>query len=116
MRGIERCLTFEYNRINFNFEDEVSVWVVVFVVPINAAVNPILYTFTTPKFRRLLAQVFGRSCPGSKAACSSPNDPSARRLMMRRGSLPIPLPIERQLSAPGAIEMSQIISIQRGYR
>lgn len=35
-----------------------SIWVVVFVVPINAAIDPILYTFTTPKFRRLLAQVF----------------------------------------------------------
>jgi hypothetical protein len=34
------------------------VWVVVFVVPINAAIDPILYTFTTPKFRRLLAHLF----------------------------------------------------------
>ena len=49
--------------------DEVSIWVVVFVVPINAAIDPFLYTFTTPKFRRLLAQIFSgaraRSLSGS---------------------------------------------------
>ena len=42
--------------------EELSVWVVVFVVPINAAVDPILYTFTTPKFRLILAQLFGNKC------------------------------------------------------
>ncbi|PSN36632.1 hypothetical protein C0J52_24976, partial [Blattella germanica] len=26
-------------------------WVVVFILPVNSAVNPILYTFTTSKFR-----------------------------------------------------------------
>lgn len=26
------------------------VWLVIFVVPINALVNPLLYTFTTPKY------------------------------------------------------------------
>lgn len=44
-----------------------SVWVVVFVVPINAAIDPILYTFTTPKFRRLLAQLLS----GGRAGGSS---------------------------------------------
>ena len=38
---------------------------VVFVVPINAAIDPILYTFTTPKFRRLLAQIFAGTAHGS---------------------------------------------------
>ena len=42
-----------------------SIWVVVFVVPINAAIDPILYTFTTPKFRRLLAQLFAATGAGS---------------------------------------------------
>lgn len=42
-----------------------SIWVVVFVVPINAAIDPILYTFTTPKFRRLLAQLFAGTNPGN---------------------------------------------------
>lgn len=26
-------------------------WLVVFVMPLNSAVNPLLYTFTTPKYR-----------------------------------------------------------------
>lgn len=30
------------------------VWLIIFVVPINAFVNPLLYTFTTPKYRSVL--------------------------------------------------------------
>ncbi|KAF5285269.1 hypothetical protein FQR65_LT13283 [Abscondita terminalis] len=32
-------------------------WLVVFVLPINSAINPILYTFTTPKYRSKLQKV-----------------------------------------------------------
>jgi hypothetical protein len=30
------------------------VWLIIFVVPINAFVNPLLYTFTTPKYRSVI--------------------------------------------------------------
>lgn len=32
-------------------EADVYAWLVVFVLPLNSAVNPLLYTFTTPKYR-----------------------------------------------------------------
>jgi len=90
---------------------EVSVWVVVFVVPINAAVNPILYTFTTPKFRRLLAQVYCQR-GASKAATAALIDPKCRHLLDGGYNGGSHQPLKRQLSAPAAIEMSHIISLQ----
>ncbi|XP_050439056.1 relaxin receptor 2 [Adelges cooleyi] len=38
----------------FHISSELYGWVVVFIVPINALVNPLLYTFTTPKYRNIL--------------------------------------------------------------
>lgn len=29
-------------------------WLVVFVLPLNSALNPILYTFTTPKYVKII--------------------------------------------------------------
>lgn len=40
----------ESNINNFILGD-VYAWLVVFVLPLNSAVNPLLYTFTTPKYR-----------------------------------------------------------------
>ncbi|KAJ8678751.1 hypothetical protein QAD02_014538, partial [Eretmocerus hayati] len=31
-------------------------WVVIFILPVNSTVNPLLYTFTTPKFRERLSE------------------------------------------------------------
>ncbi|KAL6254455.1 hypothetical protein P5V15_014525 [Pogonomyrmex californicus] len=33
---------------------DLHAWVVIFILPLNSAVNPLLYTFTTPKFRERL--------------------------------------------------------------
>ncbi|XP_030374368.1 relaxin receptor 2 [Scaptodrosophila lebanonensis] len=36
---------------NYNISDDIYGWLVVFILPLNSAVNPLLYTFTTPKYR-----------------------------------------------------------------
>lgn len=36
----------------FLFVDDLNSWLVVIVLPLNAAINPMLYTFTTPKYRK----------------------------------------------------------------
>ncbi|XP_011869599.1 PREDICTED: relaxin receptor 1 isoform X2 [Vollenhovia emeryi] len=48
---------------------DLHAWIVIFILPVNSAVNPLLYTFTTPKFReRLNEGWFGkvRSCISGK--------------------------------------------------
>uniref|UniRef100_A0A2S2Q8Z6 Relaxin receptor 2 n=1 Tax=Sipha flava TaxID=143950 RepID=A0A2S2Q8Z6_9HEMI len=38
----------------FHISSKIYVWLIIFVVPINAFVNPLLYTFTTPKYRSVI--------------------------------------------------------------
>lgn len=33
------------------YSADLHAWIVIFILPINSAINPLLYTFTTPKFR-----------------------------------------------------------------
>lgn len=40
---------------------EIYAWIAVFVLPINSSLNPILYTFTNPQFRKMFyAKIFSR--------------------------------------------------------
>ena len=40
-------------------------WVVVFILPVNSAVNPLLYTFTTPKYCGLIKHIGLRKATGN---------------------------------------------------
>ncbi|XP_050527961.1 relaxin receptor 2 [Daktulosphaira vitifoliae] len=61
----------------FHISSELYGWVVVFIVPINALVNPLLYTFTTPKYRNVLT---------SKNVFKRPNRDSSSGLEMSQTS------------------------------
>ncbi|CAD7093377.1 unnamed protein product [Hermetia illucens] len=37
--------------MSYDISDDTYAWLVVFILPLNSAVNPLLYTFTTPKYR-----------------------------------------------------------------
>ncbi|XP_077287759.1 leucine-rich repeat-containing G protein-coupled receptor 3 [Arctopsyche grandis] len=39
------------NFFNVEISADVYAWMLVFILPLNSAVNPVLYTFTTPKYR-----------------------------------------------------------------
>ncbi|KYN28426.1 Relaxin receptor 1 [Trachymyrmex cornetzi] len=42
---------------------DLHAWIVIFILPVNSTVNPLLYTFTTPKFREKLNEGwFGKVC------------------------------------------------------
>uniref|UniRef100_T1H2V7 G-protein coupled receptors family 1 profile domain-containing protein n=1 Tax=Megaselia scalaris TaxID=36166 RepID=T1H2V7_MEGSC len=47
-----------YALFSFNISDDTYAWLVVFILPLNSAINPLLYTFTTPKYRN---QILGRN-------------------------------------------------------
>lgn len=48
---------------NYYFVGSLYAWVVVFVLPVNSALNPLLYTFTTPKYCKIIK---GLSCVSVK--------------------------------------------------
>ncbi|XP_022809303.1 uncharacterized protein LOC111346274 [Stylophora pistillata] len=43
---------------SFSTPGDLTVWIAVFVLPINSAINPILYTFSTPQVRGILKPKF----------------------------------------------------------
>ncbi|XP_055912974.1 relaxin receptor 1-like [Eupeodes corollae] len=38
--------------VRYHISDDTYAWLVIFILPLNSAVNPLLYTFTTPKYRK----------------------------------------------------------------
>ncbi|KAG4074711.1 hypothetical protein HA402_008809 [Bradysia odoriphaga] len=65
---------------------DVYAWLVVFVLPLNAAVNPLLYTFTTPKYRAQLlpwgwTRLTGRNLNGSGGASHQSNQAESGKVM-----------------------------------
>ncbi len=90
--------------------DEVSIWVVVFVVPINAAIDPILYTFTTPKFRRLLAQLFAATGAGSSNNSRRFNSTSIKLKADQSYMQPMLSPHHRRMSWDQHLHLTRRIS------
>ncbi|XP_014488509.1 PREDICTED: relaxin receptor 1 [Dinoponera quadriceps] len=58
---------------------DLHAWIVVFVLPVNSAINPLLYTFTTPKFR----ERFSNGCCGKALNYVSRKYPSQGYLPVR---------------------------------
>jgi len=59
-------------------EKQAYVWIAVFVLPVNSSINPILYTFSTPKVRRkvtekaeAMSSFFGRTVRWPRSTSSS---------------------------------------------
>ena len=40
----------------YDYADELYAWLTVFVLPINSALNPLIYTVMTPSFKRRLVE------------------------------------------------------------
>lgn len=95
-----------------------SVWVVVFVVPINAAIDPILYTFTTPKFRRLLAQLFSAnggnnhhpSCSRRSYFSNKLLDPSYTQPMIQRRMSWDHFPRQTDAAAVATVAVAELLA------
>lgn len=62
---------------NFHISGDAYAWLVVFVLPLNSAVNPLLYTFSTPKNRDQIWASFSRRSFSKKQESNS--NPGHRR-------------------------------------
>ncbi|XP_046639013.1 relaxin receptor 2-like [Daphnia pulicaria] len=101
--------------LKYPVPDEVSIWVVVFVVPINAAIDPILYTFTTPKFRRLLAQLFAATGAGNANNSRRFNSTSIKLKADQSYLQPMLSPHHRRMSWDQHLHLTRRISRDTGH-
>lgn len=56
---------------NFEISGDVYSWLVVFVLPLNSTINPLLFTYTTPKYRDQIFSAFIRQKDLKKQESSS---------------------------------------------
>jgi leucine-rich repeat-containing G protein-coupled receptor 7 len=53
------CKRDKHSRLfHFSFSGTITSWVVIFILPINSALNPILYTLTTRPFKEMIHQIW----------------------------------------------------------
>lgn len=62
-----KCLAF----LDFEFSADIYAWLVIFVLPLNAGVNPLLYTFSTPKYRDQIFATFSTQSFSKKQESTS---------------------------------------------
>ena len=70
-------------------------WLVVFILPVNSAINPFLYTFTTPAFRATVRDLFRRTIDYASVTVQSqvPSRSVARESSVRHNDYQLPLPL-----------------------
>ncbi|XP_015594570.1 relaxin receptor 2 isoform X2 [Cephus cinctus] len=96
---------------------DLHAWVVIFIVPVNSAVNPLLYTFTTPKFRERLGEEWFRKIRDrftGKNSTRNSHVPTAlcnKNVMLSLSSTDEKCPIDHKVSSiPIFINEDQLIS------
>ncbi|XP_068083115.1 relaxin receptor 1 isoform X2 [Anabrus simplex] len=67
-----------------HISDELYAWVVVFILPVNSAINPLLYTFTTPRYRSQLGQAWIRRFGWSTGLARMGHSQSTQSSLMPR--------------------------------
>lgn len=55
----DACAIYEHSDFStFSLPDTITSWVVIFILPINSALNPIIYTLTTRPFKEMIYQLW----------------------------------------------------------
>jgi len=93
-------------------EKQAYVWIAVFVLPVNSSINPILYTFSTPKVRRkvtekaeAMSSFFGRTVRWPRSTSSSVQQSVLPSLLHRGNSI---VPSDSQSTVKSSLSPSPI--------